>query len=243
MANQVICFGDTDVGLKRQNNEDAFVIRPDLGLYVVADGMGGAAAGEVASRIFVETAVEIFANGVGRGETNNTELIQKVFGSANERIFQDVEIHPNRKGMGCTAEVVVFSGDEFILGHLGDSRTYRYRNGRLKQLSNDHSFVQDQIDQGLMTPAEAKKHPLRNIILQAVGVKENLALDLLRGKIYPGDQFLLCSDGLTDMVADQGIAEVLSWGADLSEKAKRLIDLAKSAGGKDNITIVLTEII
>lgn len=242
MPNRITYFGDSDVGLRRPDNEDAFVVRPGLGLCVVADGMGGAAAGEVASHIFVETAVEVFSNHHGRSDDETTDLIRKTFGLANERVLAHVESNPDHKGMGCTAELVGFTDEGFVLGHIGDSRTYRFRNKELKQISSDHSFVQEQIDRGVMTPAEARKHPMRNIILRAVGVKEDLALDIVRGRTYPGDQFLLCSDGLTDMVDDVSIAEVVSTEKTHPEKVERLIALAKLSGGKDNITIVLVQI-
>jgi serine/threonine protein phosphatase PrpC len=145
--------------------------------------------------------------------------------------------------MGCTAELVGFFNEGFVLGHMGDSRTYRFRNGQLKQLTQDHSLVQDQIDHGLITPAEARNHPLRNVILRAVGVKKSAALDLIRGKAFPGDLFLLCSDGLTDMVDDTLIQETLSSSIVLPEKVENLVELAKSAGGYDNITVVLSEIV
>jgi protein phosphatase len=243
MANMT-SFGASDVGLKRANNEDAFAVRSDLGICVVADGMGGAAAGELASRIFVETTLEVFSNDSGRSEEKRLELVQKAFILANERVLEHVKDNPHHKGMGCTAEVVAFSSEDvgFVLGHMGDSRTYRLRNGQLKQLSNDHSFVQEQLDQGVITPAEARNHPMRNIILRAVGVKEKVALDLLREKAFSDDLILLCSDGLTDMVDDVLITEILTSKADLPEKVEKLIGTAKMAGGKDNITVVLAQV-
>ncbi|MGD9247342.1 MAG: SpoIIE family protein phosphatase, partial [Desulfobacteraceae bacterium] len=131
----------------------------------------------------------------------------------------------------------------FVIGHMGDSRTYRYRNGILKQLTKDHSLVQDQIDQGLITKEQARTHSMRNVILRAVGVRPSPALDTLRGPVYQGDLFLLCSDGLTDLVEDSEIKMVLSLDADLSLKTEHLIDLAKRAGGKDNITVVLAQVV
>ena len=242
MADQIRYFGETDVGLKRKNNEDAFMLLPDLGLCVVADGMGGAAAGEVASAIFVETTREVFLDSEDK-KADNAEMIERAFELANKRIIADAQIHPEREGMGCTAEIVVFFGNTFVLGHLGDSRTYRYRDNKLTQLSSDHSYVQDQIDRGFITPGEARTHPMRNIILQAVGVNEKVTVDIIQGKTHLGDQYLLCSDGLTDMVEDKAIAEVLSDDRNLETKGKRLVALAKSAGGVDNITVALAEIV
>jgi len=240
---EITFFGKSDVGLKRTNNEDDFVISPELGFCLAADGMGGAAAGELASRFFSETATEVFSGSDRRSGKETLDLVQKVFSFANKRILDHVKESAHHQGMGCTAELVAFSDEGFVLGHIGDSRTYRLRDGQLKQLTQDHSFVQEQIDQGLITPDEARKHHLRNVILRAVGVNDNLALDLLRGKTYPGDLFLLCSDGLTDMIDDSLVHQVLSSAASLPQKADALIDSAKSAGGDDNITVVLSEVV
>jgi len=238
----MIFFGKTDVGLKRANNEDSFVVKPGMGLCLVADGMGGAAAGELASRIFVETAVAVFSTSLSRGEDDTADLVQKAFQEANERVLDHVRSEPRHKGMGCTAELVAFCNDSFVLGHVGDSRTYLLRNAQLKQLTEDHSVVQDQVNRGSITPAEAKNHPLGGVILRAVGVKEKIDVDLIRGKALPGDLFLLCSDGLTDMVDDALIQEALSLNGTIHEKADRLIERAKSAGGRDNITVVLSAV-
>lgn len=240
---QIAYFGKSDRGLKRSNNEDAFVVRPDMGLCLVADGMGGAAAGEIASGIFVETTLEIFSKFEGQSEQETLEIVQKAFGWANERILNHVKENPQHQGMGCTAELAVFSDESFVIGHMGDSRTYRFRAGALKQLTRDHSVVQDQVDKGLINPAEAKNHPMRNVILRAVGINESLSLDLVRGKTLSGDLFLLCSDGLTDMIDDALIQDVLSSTMALPQKVEKLIDLANSAGGHDNITVVLSEVI
>lgn len=233
-------FGMTDTGLKRSNNEDSFVVRPDLGFCAVADGMGGAAAGEVASRIFVETAAGAFAD-VDSAETQ-AERVKKAFNEANRRILDHVASHPGDEGMGCTAEILAFSGESVVIGHVGDSRTYRLRNGELKQLTLDHSLVQTQIDQGLITPEEARKHPMRHMILRAVGTKDPLELDVLTGKGMPGDIFLLCSDGLSDMIDDNAILLNMNGSTDLRAMVGRLIDAAKAAGGKDNVTVVLAKL-
>lgn len=239
---KVVLTGKSDVGLRRTNNEDTFLVSAELGICLVADGMGGAAAGELASRIFTDTALEVFSTATSRSEEQTLQLVQRAFAWANERVLSHVKQNPDHKGMGCTAELLAFSREGFVLGHMGDSRTYRLRNGQLKQLSKDHSFVQEQIDQGLINSTEARNHPMRNIILRAVGIKESLALDLMRGKPLPGDLLLLCSDGLTDMVHDTLIQEVLSSTIVLSQKAERLVELAKSAGGYDNITVVLSQV-
>lgn len=218
------------------------MVRPELGFCLVADGIGGAAAGELASSIFAETTLEVFSTAQDQSEQETTELVQRAFEWANKRILDHVKENLHHHGMGCTAELVSFSDNGFVLGHMGDSRTYRLRNSQLKQLTQDHSLVQDQLDKGLITPAEARNHPMRNVILRALGVKESLSLDLVKGKTLSGDLFLLCSDGLTDMVDDSLIQEVLSSTMVLSQKVERLIELANSAGGRDNITVVLSEI-
>lgn len=239
----MIFFGKTDVGLRRGKNEDSFVVKPGQGLCLVADGMGGAAAGELASRIFVETAVKVFSESLSRAEDETVDLVEKAFEGANARVLDHVRVEPQHEGMGCTAELVAFCNNSFVLGHVGDSRTYLLRDAQLKQLTEDHSFVQDQVNRGLISAAEAKSHPLRNVILRAVGVKEKIDVDIIRGRTLPGDLFLLCSDGLTDMVDNTVIQEALSSDGPVQDKADRLIDLAKSAGGHDNITVVLSEVV
>jgi len=239
---KIISFGKSDVGLRRSNNEDTFVVRPDLGFAAVADGMGGPASGEVASRIFAETAIEIFSENSGRSEKELPGLVQDVFQISNERIISIAQNDPRNRGMGCTAEVLTFYSEGYVAGHVGDSRTYLLREGQFRQITKDHSVVQDQLDQGLIKPDEARNHALKHVILRAVGVKEDLAVDIIRGKTRPGDIFLLCSDGLSDMLEDPEIHKALLLPLDLEHKADRLIDLAKAAGGRDNVTVALCEV-
>jgi protein phosphatase len=238
---RIVSFGKTDCGLRRPNNEDAFLVKLELGFCLVADGMGGAAAGELASQIFSETTLEVFSTANLSG-SDPAHLLQESFMLANNRIIQHTIEIPEHKGMGCTAELMVFSEDKFFLGHMGDSRTYRFKNRQLQQLSQDHSLVQEQLNRGLITPEEARTHTMKNVILRAVGVDETPALDLIRGNLSSGDTFLLCSDGLTDMVEDADIMAVLASTSPLTWKTERLIELAKAAGGHDNITVVLIEI-
>jgi PPM family protein phosphatase len=235
-------YGKTDTGIRRLDNEDAFVILSELDLCALADGMGGAAAGELASQFFADAVVETFAAVGQRSEQEIVGLVEKTYRAANERILLHVSNNPEHKGMGCTAELLVFLDHGYVLGHVGDSRTYLFRSGQLKRLTNDHSVVQSQLDQGLITASEARKHPLRNVILRAVGTNEVLAFDLIRGRIQLGDLFLLCSDGLTDMVDDGVLREVLTAELPLLQKVDQLIDLANSAGGHDNITVILGEV-
>jgi len=234
-------YGRSDIGLVRSNNEDTFIVKPDMRFVAVADGMGGSASGEVASKIFIETSLEFFSKSLRDSECDMSGLIRKTFQTANERILKCSEDVPEHRGMGCTAELLTFDNTRFYLGHVGDSRTYVFRDGLLRQITKDHSLVQDQIDQGLIDRVEAKRHEQRNIILRAVGINEVLAVDIIRGEFVQGDVFLLCSDGLTDMVDDDAISEVLSLEWSLERKSEQLIELAKDAGGHDNITVVLCE--
>lgn len=234
--------GATDVGNVRSNNEDVFYVSEACHFCLVADGMGGAAAGEVASRLFAETAKAVFAGHDGTSEENTIARVQTTFKLANDKILKHVGRHPHDQGMGCTAELLAFSQGNFIIGHVGDSRTYRLKNNILKQLTKDHSLVQEQLDQGLITQEEARRHAMRNVILRAVGVNDTVALDILKGKKKSGDLFLLCSDGLTDMVAEAMIKSALTAGGTLRERSDALIQLAKQAGGKDNVTVVLSAV-
>jgi PPM family protein phosphatase len=241
---KIALSGRTDVGLKRSNNEDAFVVRPELNFCLVADGMGGAAAGELASRYFAETALELFSRNHRSEEKEELPaLVQRAFTLANKRILDHVRKKPRHEGMGCTAELIAFIDGGFVLGHMGDSRTYRFRDGELKQLTHDHSLVQNMVDQGMISREEARTHSHRNVILRAVGIEKNVSLDLIRGKTRVGDLYLLCSDGLTDMVDDHLIREVLTSEISLPQKVEGFIELAKLAGGSDNITVVLSHVI
>lgn len=232
----------TDVGLVRKNNEDAYAIDDRAGYCALADGMGGAAAGEIASRIFVDTAREVFPGQEALPLDQCSAKIQKTFVLANQRMLDHVKSNPDHRGMGCTAELLVCADEGFVLGHMGDSRTYRLRDGVLKQLTRDHSLVQEQIEKGIITPQEARTSPHRNIILSALGTSESPALDIIKGKTFQGDLFLLCSDGLTDMIEDRQILSILISSEDLLRIADDLIAAAKQAGGRDNVTVVLSRI-
>jgi protein phosphatase len=234
--------GETDIGLKRKNNEDAFFISPDQHFCLAADGVGGAAAGELASKIFTESTIETFTGNSDRSGQEIKHRIQKAFRLANDNILKHVTQNPDHKGMGCTAELLAFSDEGFIIGHIGDSRTYCLRNGQLKQLTQDHTFVQLQLEAGLLTRDKIKRHPLRNVIFRALGLTKGIELDLLNGKTCPEDLFLLCSDGLTDMVPDDQIRDILCSGIEIHRKVEELIETAKSAGGNDNITVVLAAV-
>lgn len=241
MTNKIFT-GKTDMGLKRQNNEDVFLVNPELDFCLAADGMGGAAAGEVASEIFAKATLEIFSANRNRSEKDTLYQVQKAYSTANKTILEHVFAHPDHRGMGCTAELLAFFEESFILGHIGDSRTYRLRNGVLEQLTDDHTLVQRQFQEGLISEDEIRHHAMRHVIFRAVGIKEEMTIDLLTGKTHPADLFLLCSDGLTDMVEDDQIQDILCADTDINRKTDSLIESAKVAGGLDNITVVLVAI-
>jgi serine/threonine protein phosphatase PrpC len=234
--------GATDIGLRRANNEDAFVAIPESGIFAVADGMGGAASGEAASGIFSDTVVELFSGVSFRSGQRGPEMIREAFRRANERILTKAIEDPIFQGMGCTAEILMFSEERYAVGHVGDSRTYLLRKGELKQVTRDHSLVQAQIDNGSLTAAVARTHSLRHVILRAVGTDAALEVDIMEDVSLPGDLFLLCSDGLTDMIDDTTIHKVLSLSPDLKNGVANLIELANKAGGRDNITAVLCKV-
>jgi protein phosphatase len=171
------------------------------------------------------------------------ELVLRSFLLANRRILELAARAPEHRGMGCTGEMVVFAGDRYVVGHVGDSRVYLFRGGRLRQVTKDHSFVQEQVDRGLLTSVQARFHPWRHMLLRAIGIHDSLEVDLLSGKAHPEDLFLLCSDGLTDMVGDPLIEERLGSGLSLGEKAERLVRDACDAGGYDNVTVVLGRVL
>lgn len=233
--------GKTDQGLKRKNNEDAILVNELDGFCLVADGIGGSLAGEVASRIFADTAREVFAKAFALNESTYT-TIQRVFLNANEYILDYAGRHPGCEGMGCTAELFAVEEDRYVLGHIGDSRTYRLRNNELKQLTKDHSLVQEQLDQQLIKPEDVSTHALKNVILRAVGIEKDPAVDIIRGNLFAGDMFMLCSDGLSDLVDLENMEQHLLSTLPLEQKADLLVQEANDRGGKDNISVVLVQI-
>jgi PPM family protein phosphatase len=238
---KLCAVGKTDQGARRSNNEDAFIIMPQRSCCAVADGMGGAAAGEVASATFIETVSTIFSPAMPSKDDDLSNLVKEAFMRGNDRIIRSAAERPEYRGMGCTAEVIAFGDERYTVGHVGDSRTYLFRKGELRQLTKDHSLVQQQVDRGLISPQEARRHGMKNIILRALGMDQSLSLDMIRGRLLPQDTFLLCSDGLTDMVDDEEIRTILATAASLSEKVDTLLDHALKAGGKDNVTVVLCQ--
>lgn len=233
----------TDKGLKRTRNEDMCGVSIEDNYYVVADGMGGSAGGDVASTLFFETVSEYYKGPKDLSLEEGKEQVISCFKAANSTILSHVEKNPSLSGMGCTAELLTLWQDMFLLGHVGDSRTYWFDDGELKQLTRDHSLVQDQVEKGVMTERQAGKSKLKNVLLRAVGVKADLDVDLIFGKVIPGSIFLLCTDGLYNMIGKDQMLPVLAYDAPLALKCEMLVDMANDAGGRDNISVTLVEIL
>jgi len=230
----------SDVGQRRKNNEDSVYADSDAGLFIVADGMGGHAAGEVASGMAVEIVCSLFAGEVSPEDP--LQLLKEAFSEATRAICQRATGEPACKGMGTTLSALFFQGSRLYLAHVGDSRIYRLRAGVLEQLSIDHSLVAEQVRQGLISAAEARASNIRNILLQAVGLEEQVDPFLLQQHAQAGDTYLLCSDGLTDMLEDDQIEQQLGCASAPDQLAQGLIDSANAAGGCDNIGVVVIRV-
>jgi PPM family protein phosphatase len=224
----------TDPGRRRRRNEDAYVVEPPL--FAVADGMGGAQAGEVASKI----AAAVLRSSAGpSGEEAVAALIQE----ANRRVYESAATDEARAGMGTTVTAALVEDDAVRIGHVGDSRAYLVRDGRLEQLTDDHSLVGELVRSGRLSPEEADVHPQRSVITRALGTDPEVEVDTFSVEARPGDVFMLCSDGLSSMIDDRGILEIVEHHrASLERAARALVDAANKGGGEDNITVVLLEI-
>ncbi len=229
----------TDPGLVRPNNEDALLESGERGVFAVADGMGGHAAGEVASRIAVEALQHELSVARPRS-TNPAQPLVRAFVVANREIRRRGRAEPEKKGMGTTMSVLAVSAaGRATIAHVGDSRVYRMRGGRLEQLTRDHTWVQDRVDAGVLTPSQARAHPYSSILTRVLGTEDSVLPDVVAVDVEPGDFFLLCSDGLSGMVRDGDLEAQLKDGDDLSSIGQRLVALAKAGGGQDNITLLL----
>jgi PPM family protein phosphatase len=235
----------TDVGLQRKNNEDACTTVEDVGLCIVADGMGGHLGGEIASNIAIEAMTEAFQDHP-RGEIDErqvAELLTTSIKGANKEIYRRGNADIALKNMGTTVVAAVFNGKTIVTACVGDSRIYRLRDSKLEQITEDHSWVGELRKKNLISEADARSHPLKNIITRALGMEPGVEVDVKWDKIEPGDIYLLCTDGLTDLVTDSDIkARLNNPGADLDTLAKSLIELANDAGGTDNITIGICQV-
>jgi serine/threonine protein phosphatase PrpC len=227
----------TDPGRRRRQNEDAFVREPPL--FAVADGMGGAQAGEIASRLAAAALRQPSDDESGDGRKRVVELIQE----ANRRVYERSSEDEAVSGMGTTMTVALVEDSAVWIGHVGDSRAYRVREGSLEQLTEDHSLVAELVRSGKLSPEEAEIHPQRSVITRALGTDPDVDVDVFSVSPEPGDLFMICSDGLTAMVTDDTILEIIEdHRDDLDRSARRLVDAANRGGGEDNITVVLFEI-
>ena len=231
--------GITDPGLCRERNEDAVAWSTEERWALVADGMGGHQAGEVASDLVVETARELLD---GRSAHDIKRLLRRAVVEANRRIHSEAAADAHRRGMGATVVLVRFTPRRLVVAHVGDSRLYRLRDGHLVQLTRDHSLVQELVDGGMLSAEEALHSPHRNVITRAVGHRSTIDVDVASHVSRPGDRVLLCSDGLTDLVQDERLATCLRSAAPPERIAHALTELAKQAGGKDNIAALVADI-
>ena len=228
----------TDVGRRRRANEDCYSIAAELGYFVVADGMGGHRAGQLASRLAAEAAVAALEALEGSAATL-TEKLRCTVAAANREIYVAGQAKAEFSGMGTTVVSLLAADGRVALAHVGDSRAYLVRGGRIRQLTDDHSVVGELVRRREITKSAAREHPHRHVLTRAVGVRREVAPDLAELTSSPGDLFVLCSDGLTGLVRDEEIAEAANVGTDLDAICARLVDLANERGGEDNITVVL----
>jgi protein phosphatase len=240
-------YATTDRGRARANNEDSVAIDDAAALAVLADGMGGYNAGEVASGM----ATAFIRSELGRWLSEASEEVSDhdvrramdvCVDNANRAIFNAANANPQYAGMGTTLVVGIFRGARLLLGHIGDSRAYRWREGRLTQLTRDHSLLQEQIDAGLISPEQAALSLNKNLVTRAVGVEDIVLLETHHHTVAPDDWILMCSDGLSDMLDDESIAEVLRSHNQVADAAHALVEAANEAGGRDNIAVILVAV-
>lgn len=229
----------TDTGRQREQNEDAVAILPDIGVAILADGMGGHSAGEEASRMAVEMVQAILLQTAG---VPPDARLDTAIQAAHSGILEKAASSPRYKGMGTTIVVTLLDRQRLTYAHVGDSRLYRWRKGRLEQLTHDHSLQQEFIDKGHYTPAEAASKVGRNILTRALGLEGELRVDVGSTDIQDKDRYLICSDGLHEMVPDEAICAWLARHFDAETTCEALVDLANTQGGKDNISVVLIDI-
>jgi len=247
----VEAYGLTDVGMRRDHNEDSFCINPEYDLFIVCDGMGGHAAGEVASRIAVET-VEKFTQATSHDEditwpfeydetlSLKANRIRTAIRLANQNVIAHIQERKECKGMGTTIACSLVEGAQASLAHVCDSRIYMVRDGEIEQMTRDHSWIDEQLKQGILTPEEARKHPLRNVITRALGSKDDVVVDVMDMTLEANDVLLLCSDGLTGMLAEGDILDIVRRSnPDLQNASRELGEQANANGGDDNVTVIL----
>lgn len=250
---QVSASGRTDVGRKRKHNEDAYLVDDDLGLFIVADGMGGHAAGEVASAKAIEVihehvrskqdTLKAYAENPADFDLRDAcqAIVEEAIRKASAEIFDMAQEQTEKRGMGTTTVLILRAGNKAIVGHVGDSRAYLLRNGKAYQLTEDHTLVNAQLKQGLISKEEAKRAAFQNVITRSVGYQRSVQVDTLLTDLLPGDRYLLCSDGLSGYIREEEWEKFLG-AAGIDELPEKLIKLANHRGGKDNITAIVLEV-
>lgn len=233
-------YGLTDVGKARTNNEDAFFSTDREGIFLVSDGMGGHKAGEVASGLTKEIVSKRLLEHIS--DESIEETMREAIIEANNKVRETSQKDSEQEGMGCTCVVLTLKEQHFHLAHVGDSRIYLYRKGDLKQLTRDHSFVEELFIRGLIKEEEKAGHPFRNQITRYIGSSQKLEIDVTSGPVWNGDTFLLCTDGLTEMVSDVKIKEFLLRELPPKETVEELVNEALKNGGKDNVTVVVVRV-
>ena len=249
LKDKIEIFGLTDVGLVRDHNEDSIGNDSELGVMVLADGMGGHLGGEVASAITVSTILETLGRQLKTVRPGDEEhdrysapgtVVHDAIAVANTNVYKASKDNSQYRGMGTTVVVLLFFNNRFIAAHVGDSRLYRFRDGKLDQITHDHSLMQELIDQGLYSQQQAEESLNRNLVTRAIGIEESVEIDVLEDSVETGDIFLLCSDGITDMIGDDAIkTAIIDNSDDLQAIAEELIRLSNAAGGKDNSSAIL----
>lgn len=234
----------TDIGRLRSTNEDAFHADGEKGLFVVADGMGGHAAGEVASSIVVECFCERQTESHPVHSVEGArELLLATLARINRAIAAEGAEHPARSGMGTTATALLLLPDgRYVIGHVGDSRAYLLRGGEMDRITEDHTYVQQLVNRGRLDAEQARLHPRSSLLTRALGTEDSVEIDLYEGEAQPGDRFLLASDGLTGMLSDEGVASLMKLDLEVDELVRRLIEEANRAGGADNITVIVVDV-
>ncbi len=240
----------TDLGRVRKNNEDNFSAVPELGLYILSDGMGGEAHGEVASGLAVEAIRDHCAEWAHNpnlplfGETianlpSRTNRLASAVRLANRAIYESAQKHPSQKGMGATVVVIWLDEEQMSVAHVGDSRLYRMRHGQLEQITQDHSLVAEQVRRGILTQQQADSSQMQSVLIRALGIDAEVDVDAEEHPVLPGDTLVLCSDGLNRMVSDEDIGSILNTSLSAKEAVDRLISLANENGGEDNVTVIV----
>jgi serine/threonine protein phosphatase PrpC len=237
-----MCAARTDVGVVRSGNEDTYLMASDRGFFVVADGMGGHAAGEVASDMAARLIAEEYRPVRGMSDDELMAQMVAAIRAANASIFRRTLEEQDKRGMGTTVTALALLPRRYLIGQVGDSRAYLLRGGVLTQITKDHSYVQEQVDAGRLSPEEARVHPYANVITRCVGSSGDVVPDLYLGTLEPGDLVLLASDGLTGMLDDEDLLEIMESDLDLEMMVDKLITEANRRGGLDNITTILIKV-